>query len=166
MRTLVGVLVLVLALPGAVRAQPAARAPASPTPAARFAVISQDTVEESAAAEDADLMIGGLVGGGLGMVFGGLLAASLSNGPHSALAGLIVGESVGVAVGTHVANDGRGELGLSALASTALAVGGIVALQHGGSRSVDYGIVFAVGVSQVALTRWIESSTSDPSGAP
>lgn len=165
MRTLVGVLVLVLALPGAVRAQPAAPAPASPAPAARFAVISRDTVEESGAADDADLMIGGLVGGGLGMVFGGLLAARLSNGP-SAVAGLIVGESVGVAVGTHIANDGRGELGLSALASTALAVGGIFALQHADSRSLDYGIVFAVGVSQVALTSWIESSTSDPSGAP
>jgi len=126
-----------LALPPGLAAQrlapassPFARAPVphaldfrAPTSATR---VPRDDINEPV------LVIGGLLGGAAGLVGGAVAGHRFDTPPcedciESAIAGAIIGEAIGAPLGVHIANHGRGDLGLSIAASLGIGFAGWMA---------------------------------------
>jgi hypothetical protein len=95
-------------------------------------------------------VVGGLAGAVVGSSVGGS-CAELACEP-GAIYGFVIGEALGVATGVHLANDSRGNLGQSVLATLAIGGGGIAA-----AALSDRGVVLlAVPVLQIAAAIGIE----------
>ncbi len=101
---------------------------------------------------------GGIAGGATGLLlgmYGGVAIAEGGNcrgeecGLLGAILGLTVGESLGMAVGTHFGSRGHGNLALAALTSTAIGVAGLYACA--GAEGAAPVILSAVPVIQLAV---------------
>ena len=106
------------------------------------------------------LLLGGVVGGAVGLVGGGLIGAAIESrdceGDFCGLGGFIVGgmlgESVLLPLGVHLANDRRGDFGKAALISAGIAAAGILIISQ-----TDQGIVlYAIPVAQLITSIRIE----------
>ena len=93
----------------------------------------RDTVETRAGINAVGGVIGGLLGGVGGALAGTMIAVQSSSGCKAeycqlgpALLGFGLGESIGLAVGTHLGARGRGDVALSALTSMGIMVGGVL----------------------------------------
>ena len=96
---------------------------------------------------------GGVLAGGLGLGLGLISGANLSSGPDcpgedcglfGAIAGAVIGESVGLALGTHYAGAGRGNVLATTLASTALGMVGVAA-----AWSAEGAAPYIIGVTPI-----------------
>lgn len=158
------ILLVLLALPPAVSAQRlrapafprlemAAAAPAPP-PLPGTGARSSDDGE----ADTGTLVIGGLLGGLGGLYAGALLGANLGGqncedcGLAEAFYGAAIGSALGIAGGVHLANGRQGSFGHSALATLAIAGGGILAATTTGEAA----ILLAVPIGQIAAAVGIE----------
>jgi hypothetical protein len=139
--------------------------PAAPVPA--------PNTDQRGEASTGRLFNGALLGGAAGLLLGGVAAIAPANSSCKAgedeglcAAGWIalgggLGGALGVPIGVHVANGGRGRLGLSMLASTAIA--GLGVLGSVASHSDTAAGVIMLGVvpvSQIFTAIAIERKTS------
>lgn len=110
---------LLLALPSAAqRSEPAGvqRAEVSGVEASTPVPTRRDTVTDAAGIRVIHGVVGGLLGAVGGAFIGGVIGMTTESEPGT-LFMLGVGQSIGVAVGTHEGTRGRGNVALSALAS-------------------------------------------------
>lgn len=112
------------------------------------------------------LVLAGLTGGTLGF-FGGLYLGSAIGGGNricgddacgleEAAYGAVIGESVLLPLGIHLANHSRGNYGLSLLASAGIAAVGIAAI----SATDDASPLIAVPIAQIVSSILIERATA------
>lgn len=73
------------------------------------------------------MVLGGVAGGIVGAGAGILVGTVLSPSGHGALYGTAIGSSLGFAGGVHLANRSSGNLGLSALVTLGVGLGGYAA---------------------------------------
>ena len=116
-------------------------------------------------ARSADRLLGGgLVGGLAGAGLGWASAALLTEAEEGLLFGALGGASMGVPIGVHIANGGRGRLGASTAASLAIGlVGGLVFLATY-SDAAAVGVSVAVPIAQMVVTSIIEMATTPQPG--
>lgn len=114
------------------------------------------------------LAAAGLVGGAVGAVAGGYLAALLASGDHGddldflsgMVAGAAIGEGLLLPLGVHLANRRAGSYPTSALVSLGLTAAGLLALE-----AVHYDppgapvVLVAIPLAQIATSIAIESAT-------
>lgn len=111
------------------------------------------------------LVVGGLLGGAAGFGAGALVGYALGGGDllcgddpcglEEAAYGAIVGQSVALPLGVHVANGGRGNYGLSLLASAAIGAAGVLVI-----NATNDGTPFlVVPVAQLVSSILIERAT-------
>ncbi|HEU5039325.1 MAG TPA: hypothetical protein VFT84_00790 [Gemmatimonadales bacterium] len=109
-------------------------------------------------ADAATLVFAGLLGGIGGLYAGALLGASLGGddceecGLEEAFYGAAAGGALGISGGVHLANRGRGSFGTSALATLAIAGGGILAAR----ATEEAAFLLAVPIGQIAAAVAIE----------
>jgi hypothetical protein len=116
------------------------------------------------------LILGGLAGGMVGGLLGGAVGAGLFGGIgegacsyeewvcrlHGFYWGAVVGESLGVPAGVHLANNRRGDLLLSTLVSSALGAAGSIAIVAAGfDPPVAPIVLVAVPVAQITASTLI-----------
>ena len=156
-------LLLLLALPGGLRAQRLAPdpfpsvddAPGTPGPNASSRVVGT---------HPGLLALSGVLGGAAGLVGGALAGARITQddceycGLVGGVYGGIAGWSTGIPLGVHLANGRRGKLLPSLLAS--LAIGGV---GLGAALAADKAeLLIPVPVAQLVTSILIERSTSEP----
>ena len=117
-------------------------------------------------APPAQLILGGLLGGALGF-FGGGLAGALLNEPESSeddlaviegfAIGAVIGETVTLPLGVHIANRRQGNYGYSLLAAAGLTAVGL-AFATSGEDHLEY--LFPVPVLQLISSVLIERNTT------
>jgi hypothetical protein len=93
----------------------------------------RDTTENRPGIDAVGGVIGGLLGGAGGALAGTMIGARVAAGCREelcqlgpALLGFGIGESIGLAVGTHFGARGRGDVALTALTSVGIMVGGML----------------------------------------
>ena len=156
-------LLLLLALPGGLRAQRLAPkpfpsvddAPGTPAPHASSRV---------AGTHPGWLAVGGVLGGAAGLVGGAYVGARITEDDCEdcfllgGIHGAIGGWSTGIPLGVHLANGRRGKLLPSML--TSLAIGGV---GLGAALAADrYELMIPVPVAQLVTSILIERSTTSP----
>lgn len=148
---------------------------------ASFAVPSRahpqlaDTVDLAEPTRPALMAAGSAIGAGFGAVGGAFGGVALYEafGPQgsgedpglgSFLAGYFLGAGAGAALGAHLTNQGRGELGATLLASTVVGATGFVFVRGGG----DMATVAAVGIPIASIVTAVlfERSTTGSRGEP
>lgn len=113
------------------------------------------------------LVLAGLIGGTVGVFAGGFIGSALGGGNaicgddacglEEAVYGAIIGESALLPLGVHLANHRRGSYGLSLLASGAIALAGVAAVD----ATDDGWPLIAVPVGQLVSSILIERATGD-----
>ncbi len=112
------------------------------------------------------MALAGVIGGTVGVFGGGLIGSAVGGGNaicgddacglEEAVYGAILGESVTLPLGVHLANRGRGNYGLSLLASVGIGALGILAVD----ASNDGIPLLVVPVAQLVTSIAIERATS------
>ncbi|MDQ6633519.1 MAG: hypothetical protein M3Z10_02050 [Gemmatimonadota bacterium] len=121
----------------------------------------RDTTERPPEINAVSGIIGGLVGGAGGALAGTMIGAQAAAGCHGelcqlgpALLGFGLGESIGLAVGTHFGARGRGDVALSALTSVGIMVGGVLLSAAAGEGMITLPLVpFAQLAAALAMER-------------
>ena len=157
-RPLVSGLALTVALAAPLSGQRASELRLAASPPVRSAA-APDTIASTRNRVDVEMgVIGGVLGGTLGGVAGigiGVAAARDCTGDYCGLVevglGLIVGESVGLAVGAHLGSKGRANPVAVTLASLAVGVAGTVLGAHVGGWPI-----LLVPVAQLATVLSLE----------
>ena len=112
------------------------------------------------------LVLGGAAGASAGIVGGALAGMAYSCmdecGYRAPLVGALVGESVLLPLGVHLANGRKGSYGLGMLASAGLGAGGVLVVQEW-TDAAPY-LAYLVPVVQIAAVVYIEQRTSGESG--
>jgi hypothetical protein len=121
----------------------------------------RDTTERPPEINAVTGIIGGLVGGAGGALAGTMIGAYSASGCYGelcqlgpALLGFGLGESIGLAVGTHFGAHGRGDVALSALTSVGIMVGGVLLSAAAGDGRITLPLVpFAQLAAALAMER-------------
>jgi hypothetical protein len=156
-------LLLLLALPGGLRAQ---RLAPDPFPSVDDATGTPvpDTSRCLVGTHPALLVLSGVLGGAAGLVGGALAGARITQddcedcGLVGGIYGGVAGWSTGIPLGVHLANGRRGKLLPSLLAS--LAIGGAGLGVAVAANKAD--LLIPVPVAQLVTSILIERSTSEP----
>jgi hypothetical protein len=97
------------------------------------AAARRDTAEGRSEINAVGGIVGGLIGAAGGAFVGAMVGASSASGCHGeycawgpALIGFGLGESIGLAIGTHLGASGRGNVAGTAISSFGILVGGLV----------------------------------------
>ena len=159
-RTLAVLALVALPLTAQRQAAPLARygAPHLPAPAGLPSARAQASVP--------GMVLAGVTSGAIGVFGGGLIGSAVGGGNaicgddacglEEAVYGAILGESVTLPLGVHLANRGRGNYGLSLLASVGIGALGILAVD----ATNDGWPLLAVPVGQLVTSILIERATS------
>jgi hypothetical protein len=156
-------LLLLLAVPGGLRAQRLAPDP-FPSVDDVTGTPAPDTSRCLARTHPALLVLSGVLGGAAGLVGGALAGARITQGDCEdcglvgGIYGGIAGWSTGIPLGVHLANGRRGKLLPSLLAS--LAIGGAGLGVAVAANRAD--LLIPVPVAQLVTSILIERSTSEP----
>ena len=108
------------------------------------------------------LALGGVIGGAAGLGMGLGVAAAGAEGPAAAVL-LVVGETVLLPLGVHVANHSRGNYGLGLLTSAGVAALGLfLAYQFGDDETAkQVAYISASAVVQLVAVVYVERKTAD-----
>jgi hypothetical protein len=114
-------------------------------------------LHDSSRAPFARLAVAGLVGGGLGVLWGRELAGRSGT---QAYVGAVLGEALFLPVGVHVANRHRGNYVLDLLASVAIAGAGalVAGTVNSGSDETAAAVLAATGLTQIVAVIGVERS--------
>lgn len=133
-------------------------------PGVAYAAVPRDTMPAPRPLSRTGAILGGIGGGALGAVVGTLAGAATAEGCHgefcgfeNAAIGLVLGESLGLAVGAHLGSGSadHGKIMMTTLTSAAILVGGTLA--GAGMQQAGVVMIPLTPALQLAATWSIES---------